>query len=82
MVGEEMEGWANGRRRLQDTSFQLWNEQVQHREYSQWNCNNHWMVTGGSYICGEHSKTYRAVKSLCCTPKTNVTLCANYTSIF
>lgn len=38
-------------------------------------------VTGGSYPCGEHSITYRLVQSLRCTPKTNATSCANYTSI-
>ena len=39
------------------------------------------MVTHGNYACSEHGIRYRLGKSLCCTPKTNVTLCVNYTSI-
>lgn len=35
------------------------------------------MVTDGNYTCGEHS--VRVVKSLCQTPETNATFCANYT---
>ena len=31
----------------------------------------------GSYICVEHSITYREVESLCCIPSTNVTLCVD-----
>ena len=38
------------------------------------------MVTDSSYTCDEHSITQRLVE-LCSTPKTNVTLCVNYTSI-
>lgn len=37
------------------------------------------MVRDGNYNYGEHRITYRVVKLLCCTPKTNVTV--NYTSI-
>ena len=36
------------------------------------------MVTDGSDTCGEHNIRYRDVESLCCTPKTNVTLCVTY----
>ena len=36
------------------------------------------MVTDGSYLCGEHSRTHRNVESLCFTPKTNVILCTQY----
>ena len=32
------------------------------------------MGDSGSYICGEHSITYKDVESLCCTPETNGTL--------
>lgn len=39
------------------------------------------MVTGGNYTCGEYSITYREAELLCCIPKTNETLCANYTHI-
>ena len=39
------------------------------------------MVMDGSYTSDEHSMTYRAVESLCCTLETNVTLYVNYTSI-
>ena len=39
------------------------------------------MVTADSYTCSEHSIMYRGVKSLCCTPETNITLCVNYTVI-
>ena len=39
------------------------------------------MGTDGSYTCGEHSIMYKLVKSLSCTPETNVTLCVNYTQI-
>lgn len=39
------------------------------------------MVTDGSYVCVEHRIMYGLLKSLCCTSATNVTLCANYTSI-
>ena len=35
-----------------------------------------------SYTYGEHSITYRDVKSLHCSSETNVTLCANYTQEF
>ena len=31
--------------------------------------------------CGEHSRTYRDVDSLCCTYEANVALCVQYTSI-
>lgn len=31
--------------------------------------------------CGEYCVMYRIVKSLCCTPETNITLYFNYTSI-
>ena len=37
------------------------------------------MVTDDSYTCGKNSITY-IVKSLCCTPETNVRN-VNYTSI-
>lgn len=33
----------------------------------------------GSYICGEHSRAYKFVKSLCCTYESNVTLYIKYT---
>lgn len=39
------------------------------------------MVTDDSYTGGKHSITYRIVKSLFYTPKTNVILCVSYTSI-
>ena len=39
------------------------------------------MVTGGSYSCGEHSITYRLVRSLCCTPETNIALYVTCTSV-
>ena len=39
------------------------------------------MVTEVDYNCCEHKITYREVKSLCCTPETNVTACVNYTQI-
>ena len=35
------------------------------------------MVTGNNYTC-EHSIPYGFVESLCCRPKTNITLCVNY----
>ena len=38
------------------------------------------MVTDGRYNCGEHSITYRVVKSLSYTPETNVTFFVNYSS--
>ena len=40
-----------------------------------------YMVTGGSYVGGEHNIMYRVIESLCCTPETNVILGFNYTSI-
>lgn len=44
-------------------------------EYSKWYCNIVW-----SHACGKHGITYRSVESICCTPKTDVKSCANYTS--
>ena len=41
----------------------------------------HYMVTDGSYACGEHSITYGEAESLCCRPETNATVCVNYTQI-
>ena len=32
--------------------------------------------------CGDHFAMYTIIKSLCCTPETNITLYANYTLIF
>ena len=40
------------------------------------------VVPDGDYTyCGEHCARDRLVKSLCCTPETNITLYVNYTSI-
>lgn len=39
------------------------------------------MARDGSYSCGEHSIMYKRVEFLCCTPKTNVTLCVSYIQI-
>lgn len=39
------------------------------------------MWTSGSYTCGEPRITYELVESLCCTHKTNVTLCVSYAQI-
>ena len=33
--------------------------------------------TDGSYACGEQSIMYELVKSSCCIPETNITLCVN-----
>ena len=38
------------------------------------------MVTGGSYVYGEHSITYRDAESPCCVPET-ITVCVKYTQI-
>ena len=38
-------------------------------------------MTDGNYTCGEHNIIYKTVESLYCTPKTNLTLCPNYTSV-
>ena len=39
------------------------------------------MRTDGSYAYGEQSIMYKLVKSLLCTPETNVILCVNYLQI-
>ena len=39
------------------------------------------MVTDDSYTCGEHSMMYKLVKSLCCTPETEVTFYVDSTHI-
>ena len=39
-----------------------------------------WLSVSCLKNCGEHCKTYRIVKSLCCTPETTITLHVNYTS--
>ena len=40
------------------------------------------MVTDSNYnYCGEHCIMQRIIESLCCTPETNITLYANYTSM-
>lgn len=36
------------------------------------------MITDGSYTYGEHSIPCKVVKSLCCTPVTNVAQYINY----
>lgn len=35
----------------------------------------------GDYPCCKHSIIYRVLQSLRCTPKTNVTLCINFSSV-
>jgi len=40
------------------------------------------MVTDGDYTySSEHWVVYRIVKSVCCTPETNIILYVNYTSV-
>lgn len=55
-------------------------KKIQPKEYSQWYgnslCGDRWHDT-----CGEHSRTYRFVKSQCRTPETHVTSCVGYMSI-
>lgn len=36
-------------------------------------------MTDDSYTCSELSITHRELASLCCMPKTNITLCVNST---
>ena len=66
-----IEGWekrvkGNGRHRLLVTEWISHRWKVQHREYSQWRCSSVCcMVTDCRYTCGEHSWTYRPVRSLC-----------------
>jgi len=80
MVENEGMGKAGeGQWEVQASTYEL---VTKHREYSQWYyTQEHGMVAGASYTCGEHSITYRLVESLCCTPETNTIFCVNYTSI-
>lgn len=38
-------------------------------------------IVGGWTSCGDHFAVYKNIKSLCCTPETNLVLYVNYTSI-
>ena len=39
------------------------------------------IVTDGNYTCGEHGIMCTDVESLCCTSKTNITMCQLYSNL-
>ena len=58
-----------------------WISHLDERECSQWYCHSTVWGQMVAILNDKHSIRYRDVESLCCTPKTNVTLCINYISI-
>lgn len=66
------------------TGLQLWmaesrEEKAERKRYGQWHCNGDVMGQRAATLGGEHSITYKLVRSLSCTTDTNVALCVKYT---